>query len=94
MIVICCFCVSPHNSGSAFLFRYPKIHFASKNLEQITYKNKLFTKSFSNVDSSRRNYLILAEQRFALNSADAIKTSYYLKRSELCPQTLNNPSLF
>ena len=37
-------------------------------------------------------YLITAKQRFALNSADAIETSYYTERLEICIQIPNNRS--
>ena len=70
-----------------FYFAVLKVHVASKNLEQTTYANKLLAKKFANVEASPQSYLILAEQRFALNSEDAIKTSYYLERLEIRPQS-------
>ena len=39
-------------------------------------------------------YLVIANLRFELNSADAVEIRYYLERSEIRSQTPNNRSLF
>ena len=59
----------------------------------IMYK-QIIKKHSANIDALPQDYLIIAQQKFALNSADAIETSYFSERLEILLQTPNNRSLF
>ena len=48
----------------------------------------------ANVDALPQGYLIIAKQRFALESEDAIEISYFFERLELRLQTTNHLQLF
>ena len=80
-----------------FVFAVLKIHVAIKHLEQTTYAYKLQKKqkqqNSASVQVSLQDKLIIAMQRFALNSADAIERNYPEKRLEIRLQTPNNRSL-
>ena len=59
-----------------------KIHVASKNFgANYTHKQVIKKKQNSaNVEASPQGNLIIAKQKFALNSADAIEINYYPER--------------
>ena len=46
----------------------------------LAYTNKLVNKHSASVEASPQVYLIIAEQRLALNSGDATEINYYPER--------------